>query len=45
MNPDIYTVDTDSHEMVHIRRKDTRECIACIEAGIFWLIRALKVEK
>ena len=41
VNADIYRIDTDAHEIVHIRRKDSGECVGCIESGLFWLIRAL----
>jgi len=30
---------------VHVRRRDTGECVGCIEAGLFAIVRALIEEE
>jgi hypothetical protein len=30
---------------VHVRRADTGECVGCIEAGLYEIVRALIVEE
>lgn len=30
---------------VHVRRKDTGECVGCIEAGLFAIVRAMIEEE
>ena len=39
-----YVIDRDEHGIVHLRRKDTRECMACVEGAVFDLIWALAKE-
>lgn len=41
---DRYLIDRDGHGIVHIRRKDTRECVACVEGAVFDLIWAMALE-
>jgi hypothetical protein len=31
--------------LVHVRRRDTGECIGCIEAGLYEVVRAVIVEE
>jgi len=30
---------------VHVRRRDTRECLGCIEAGLYEIVRAVIEEE
>ena len=43
MKAQAYLIDTDAHDVVHIRRKDTKECVGCIEAGLYWLVRSIVI--
>ena len=43
--PSPYIVEQDVHNVVHIRRRDTRECVGCIEGGLYWIIQALIQEE
>jgi hypothetical protein len=44
--PGIFVIDRDARgSLVHIRGRDDGECIGCIEAGLFEVVRALVLEE
>ena len=44
--PGVFVIVRDARgSLVHIRRRDDGECVGCIEAGLFEIIRDLVVAK
>jgi hypothetical protein len=44
--PGVFVIVRDARgSLVHIRRRDDGECIGCIEAGLFEVVRALVLEE
>jgi hypothetical protein len=44
--PGIFVIVRDARgSLVHVRRRDDGECIGCIEAGLFEVVRALVLEE
>ena len=40
--PGVFVIVRDARgSLVHVRRRDDGECIGCIEAGLFEIVRAL----
>jgi hypothetical protein len=44
--PGVFVIVRDARgSLVHVRRRDDGECIGCIEAGLFEVVRALVLEE
>jgi hypothetical protein len=44
--PGVFVIVRDARgSLVHIRRRDDGECVGCIEAGLFEVVRALVLEE
>ena len=44
--PAVFVIARDARgSVVHVRRRDDGECVGCIEAGLFEIVRALLMEE
>ena len=46
MSEPVFVIARDARgSIVHVRRRDDGECVGCIEAGLFEIVRALVLEE